>query len=243
VWVASHSYWKAWGRNNEHWEEWAINCLGENKGNSYGGYIQFLHILSFSWTTSKDRERRAPELEKEGWANLDGCWSVLERIRDGNWRARLSGLDSELLSELHYINMCLFFILLVVLPSSEFPWVLNKEIPSYLSQRDPNKWMGHPMDWEQWRGAFLVLGRSRGRELEKIRDNWMRIPVSCAILRCEWIVRGTLLLWIPSPNSGVRCYWNLEHEVYGWVERHSQVASCKSVLKDKCLSTWVISWV
>jgi hypothetical protein len=42
-------------------------------------------------------------------------------------------------------------------------------------------------------------------------------------------------LWIPSPNSGVTCYWDLEKHVYGWVECSSQAVGNTSVLKDNFL--------
>jgi hypothetical protein len=38
--------------------------------------------------------------------------------------------------------------------------------------------------------------------MEKIRDSCRRILVDCVIVSCEWIVRGTLLLWIPNLSSG-----------------------------------------
>jgi hypothetical protein len=36
----------------------------------------------------------------------------------------------------------------------------------------------------------------------------------------EGTVRGTLILWIPSPNSRVTCCLDLEQQVYVWVECH-----------------------
>jgi hypothetical protein len=60
--------------------------------------------------------------------------------------------------------------------------------------------MGRPMEWDQWRGTFLGLGRSRGRELKEIQDKCRRIPVGCGLLSCERTVRVTLFLWIPSPT-------------------------------------------
>jgi hypothetical protein len=66
--------------------------------------------------------------------------------------------------------------------------------------------------------------------MEEIQDNCMRIPVGCVILRCEWIVRSTLLLWIPSPSLRVNCCLDLEQQVYGWVEHPSQATGCTNIL-------------
>jgi hypothetical protein len=55
--------------------------------------------------------------------------------------------------------------------------------------------------------------------------------VGCAILSCEWIVRGNLLLWIHIPSSGVTCCQHLEQQVYSLVEFSSQAIGCTSFKK------------
>jgi hypothetical protein len=49
------------------------------------------NFYTFSWArkTSGDYGKRASELEKGGWENLEKCWSVLENIGDGNGRVVL----------------------------------------------------------------------------------------------------------------------------------------------------------
>jgi hypothetical protein len=55
--------------------------------------------------------------------------------------------------------------------------------------------------------------------------------MGCGILICEWIVRGTLLMWISIPSSGVTRCLDLKQKVYDWVERPSQATGCTKFLK------------
>jgi hypothetical protein len=57
--------------------------------------------------------------------------------------------------------------------------------------------------------------------------------VGCVLVSYEWVVRGTLLLWIPSPRSRVTCCLNLEQHIYCWVEHPSQAVSCIIFLQIK----------
>jgi hypothetical protein len=41
-------------------------------------------IFTRSYLHEQQTKKRAPKVEKEGWANLGACWSVLECIGAGN---------------------------------------------------------------------------------------------------------------------------------------------------------------
>ena len=90
-------------------------------------------------------------------------------------------------------SVCYWFI--GSFPSSKFPWVPNWDIPSYLCQRDPDKWMGWSRDWDQWRDPFLGLDRSRGRELVKNRDICRKILVGCEFYEF-WVDYETLSFFL-----------------------------------------------
>jgi len=77
-------------------------------------------------------------------------------------------------------------------PGNEFPWVPSSEIPSCRCQRDPDKWMGRSMDWEQWRGTLFGLGRSRGREMVEIGRVVGEYQWVVGYLSCEGTMRNTL---------------------------------------------------
>jgi hypothetical protein len=44
-----------------------------------GSYRQFLHI-EFYMNNKQRAEKRALEIEQEGWENSGACWSVLEHF-------------------------------------------------------------------------------------------------------------------------------------------------------------------
>ena len=62
--------------------------------------------------------------------------------------------------------------------------------------------------------------------MEEIEDSCKKIRVGYEILSCKWTMRGTLPLWISSPGLGLACYWDLEQQVYGWVEHPCQAVGC-----------------
>jgi hypothetical protein len=67
-----------------------------------------------------------------------------------------------------------------------------------------NEWDSH---WtERSEGVHFLGWEGQEEEREEIWDNYRRILVGCGILSFEWIVRGTLFLWIPSPSSRVNCH-------------------------------------
>jgi hypothetical protein len=175
------------------------------------------------------------------WSN-NGGW-IPEGSGAKDWHCGLLGLKSELLCEFHCSNK-----LLLCFPSSftdsEFPWVPSSEIPSYLCQRDPNKWMGRQRNWEQWRGTFLGWV---GREEESWRNFGVVVGEYQRVVGLFelWVdCERHLLLRIPIPNSRVTCCWYLQKWVYGWAKHLSQADGCIIILKDKCLSIFcVILWI
>jgi len=96
---------------------------------------------------------------------------------------------------------CCVLVVFLAVSSLDFP---SSEVPGYSFQRNPNKLMGHPMDLEQWRGAFLGLDRLRGKEMAENRDSYRRIPMCCGIFE----------LWVETkwPPSFVDCYPQLGGE-------------------------------
>jgi hypothetical protein len=53
------------------------------------------------------------------------------------------------------------------------------------------------------KGYIPWVGKVKKKRDGGICDSCRREPVGCAILSYEGVVRGTLILWIPSPNLGV----------------------------------------
>jgi len=73
-------------------------------------------------------ERIGEERLGDGVTRLGELWSalgaILDHFRDGNWRARLWGLKSEVLGEFPCISKCLLvfcFMLFLAVSSLEFP--------------------------------------------------------------------------------------------------------------------------
>jgi hypothetical protein len=95
----------------------------------------------------------------------------------------------------------LFFLVIFFLVISSLEFLDERFLSTCARETLINEWDAYGL--REVKGAFLGLGTSRGREIEEIWDSCRREPMGFMILGCEGNVRGTLLLWIPSPSSGV----------------------------------------
>jgi hypothetical protein len=61
---------------------------------------------------------------------------------------------------------------------------------------------GMPDGLREVKGYIPWVGKVKRKRVGGNLDSCRRIPVGCGILSCEWTMRDTLFLWIPSPSSG-----------------------------------------
>jgi hypothetical protein len=56
------------------------------------------------------------------------------------------------------------------------------------------------------KGYIPWVGQVKRKRAGENWDSCRRMSVGCGYLSCEWTMRDTLFLWIPSPISGVTCF-------------------------------------